>query len=594
MGPRAPQYIPSPLASPISPDLPTVLSGLEQEGDTLIDSAERSRQSTSTQGSLLAVSEDIAQDQIQPFFLKPKVVYASEEVSIVAGEEEYNQVVPAEQRFDDQIKVDVTELYDNFGQTPSTTAKSNETLNSVGGMAKVETHIPDSSWTLKLPELSFSSNDLGSLLANEPGGIEGDGDKRTRSHTFHGTATDIAELTRDNNANDASQPSPAIQFTGPSPVVPPANSLKYPPAFPPRQSSPLKVGYFPPNDSARDLSRTNATTGNNEHDLEAGGPEDNSSHIKDLTRTDRKRLSLVTSGMGLAAASAAAAASRTQQDNVAGSESGLGKSLLDLPSWDLAPLSPPVDVKETMVSTTTSSATTSPMNAHRASLGPKPQDSPGADSSFVNDILSPASATLMTPTTPLTTREARILAGREALLRMTPDKQQLQRGISASSTSSSIASSSEKSTVAGQDMDVAGQDEQDVARSAATKSRQSHRSDQSQASEGGVFGAVPGRGQLVDVPPEKLVFPDLSLKPIPLKAYRVRKMTLQERNMTYSLACEEFTRARSGLDVWALRCMMQDRPALMKGNIYFSSKCINKSKQINGPLTNAAMLLLWH
>ncbi|KAF9541507.1 hypothetical protein EC957_003005 [Mortierella hygrophila] len=581
MGPRAPQYIPSPLASPISPDLPTALPGLNQEGDTLIDSAERSRQSTSSQGSLLAVSEDIAQDQIQPSYT-PEVIFKSEEVSIVEGDREYDQVVPAEQGFDDQIKVDVTELYDNFGQPPSTTTKSNDTLSSVGGMTKIETHIPDLPLTLKLPELSFSSNDLGSLLADGPGGIEGEGDKRTRSHTFHGTSTDIADLTQDNGANDASQPSPTLQFTGPSPVLPPANSLKYPAAFPPHQSSPLKVGYFPPNDSARDLSRTNTTTGNNEQDLEAGGPEDNSSHIKDLTRTDRKRLSLVTSGMGLAAASAAAAASRTQLDNTAGSESGLGKSFLDLPSWDLAPLSPPVDVKETMASTATSSATTSPMNARRASLGSKLQDSPGADSPSVNDILSPASATLMTPTTPLTTREARILAGREALLRTTPDKQRPQRGISASSTSSSIASSSEKSTVVGQDICLAGQDAQDAARSAATKSRQSHRSVQSQSSEGGVFGAVPGRGQLVDVPPEKLVFPDLSLKPIPLKAYRVRKMTLQERNITYSLACEEFTRARSGLDVWALRCMMQDRPALMKDPPAIVRAIVGKQAQGHG------------
>ncbi|KAK5814531.1 hypothetical protein F5H01DRAFT_346814 [Linnemannia elongata] len=582
VGPRAPQYIPSPLASPISPDPPTALPGLEQEGDMLIDSDERSRQSTSSQGSLLAVSEDIAQDQIQPSSCTPGAIYESEGVPTVEGERKGDQVVPAEQGFDDQIKVDVTELYDNFGQLPSTTAKSNDTLRGVDEMAKIETHIPNSPLTLKLPELSFSSNDLSSLLTSDPGGIEEEGDKRTRSHTFHGTATDITELTQDNSANDASQPSPAIQFTGPSPVVPPANSLKYPAAFPPRQSSPLKAGYFPPNDSARDLSQDNTTTGNNEQDLEAGGPEDNLSHIQDLTRTDRKRLSLVTSGMGLAAASAAAAASRTQQDNTAGSEIGLGKSFLDLPSWDLAPLSPPIDVKETIALTTTSSATTSPMNARRASLGPQPQDSPGADSPSVNDILSPASATLMTPTTPLTTREARILAGREALLRTTPDKQRLQRGISASSTSSSLASSSEKSTVAVQDMDVTGQDAQDITRSATTKSRQSYRSVQSQAYEGGVFGAVPGRGQLVDVPPEKLVFPDLSLKPIPLKAYRVRKMTLQERNMTYSHACEEFTRARSGLDVWALRCMMQDRPALMKDPPAIVRALVGKQAQGHG------------
>ncbi|KAG0280732.1 hypothetical protein BGZ95_009011 [Linnemannia exigua] len=575
MGPRAPQYIPSPLASPISPGLKSALPGMDHEGEETLDfTAERSRQSTSSQGSHLAVSANMIQDQTQQqqkpsYTLTSEVTYEEEEVSIVE-EPEDNQVVPTQQDFDDQIKVDVTELYDNFGQVDPATNKYSDSLSGIGGMAKIDTHIPDSPLTLKLPELSFSSNDLGSLLANDSqapghGAIESEADKNTRSHTFNGTATDIVDLTQtqdSNKNNDAS--SPAIQLTGPSPLTAPANSLKYPAAFPPRQSSPLKVGYFPPNDSARDLDRTEPTGANDEQDLEAGGPEDNSAHLQDLTRTDRKRLSLVTSGMGLAAASAAAAASRTQLDKA--SDSNLGKSLLDLPSWDLAPLSPPVEVKETIASATATSTTTSPMNARRGSHGQqKPQDSPsGADSQFVNDVLSPPSASLMTPTTPLTTREARILAGREALLRTSPDKQRLQREISGSSISSSIASSSEKSTVAGQDMDAAAMDSQDSARSATTKSRQSQRSVQSQSSEGGIFGAVPGRGQLVDVPPEKLVFPDLSLKPIPLKAYRVRKMTLQERNMTYAIACEEFTRARSGLDVWAVRCMMQDRPALMK------------------------------
>ncbi|KAG0315674.1 hypothetical protein BGZ97_007965 [Linnemannia gamsii] len=589
MGPRAPQYIPSPLASPVSPGLTTALPGLEQDGEMSIDSAERSRQSTSSQGPLLAASHNNTQDQIeqqQPSAYTPTVIYESEEMSIFE-EVTNDQVVPTGQGFDDRIKVDVTELYENFGQPASTTTKNNDTLSSVGRMTKIDTHIPDSSLTLKLPEFSFSSNDLGSLLASGPSGIEEEADKRTRSHTFHGTASDISQLTQDNSASDTSLPSPAIQLTGPSPVMPPAALLKHNAAFPPRQSSPLKVGYSPPNDSTRELSRAHTITTSIKQDLEAGGLDDHSSHIHDLTRADRKRLSLVTSGMGLAAASAAAAASRTQLDNSQGgtvvrSELGLEKSLLDLPSWDLAPLSPPIDVKETLASTTTSSTTTSPMNARRGSLGSKAQDSPGADSQSVNDILSPASATLMTPTTPLTTREARILAGREALLRTTPDKQRLQRGISASSTSSSIASSSEKSMMTGQDMDASGLDAQDVARSVTTKSRLSQRSVQSQSSEGGIFGAVPGRGLLMDVPPEKLVFPDLSLKPIPLKAYRVRKMTLQERNITYALACEEFTRARSGLDVWALRCMMQDRPALMKDPPAIVRAIVGKQVQGHG------------
>ncbi|KAF9912272.1 hypothetical protein EC991_000163 [Linnemannia zychae] len=573
MGPRAPQYIPSPLASPISPDLTTALPGMGQDGQDALDSTvERSRQSTSSQGSLLAASADVIQDQTQQssFTVASDVTFETEETMIVEGAEGADQVVPNYQDFNDQVKVDVTDLYDNFGQpAPATTKHKLITLSNLGGMTKIDTHIPNSPLGLKLPELSFSSNDLGSLLAGGSqasghDGIGGEADKRTRSHTFNGTASDIAELTQTQDSNSSDASSPTIQLTGPSPVAPPANALKYPTAFPPRQSSPLKVGYFPPNESVRELARTEPTAGNDEQDLEAGGPEDNSSHLQDLTRTDRKRLSLVTSGMGLAAASAAAAASRTQLDKA--SESTLGKSLLDFPSWDLAPLSPPVEVKETMAPTTTST-TTSPMNSRRGSLGqqPKPQDSPSAaDPQSINDILSPPSASLMTPTTPLTTREARILAGREALLRTSPDKQRLQRGISASSTSSSTASSSGHSSMTGQDPDAAVMDSQDATRNAATKSRQSQRSVQSQSSEGGVFGTVQGRGQLVDVPPEKLVFPDLSLKPIPLKAYRVRKMTLQERNMTYAIACEEFTRARSGLDVWALRCMMQDRPALMK------------------------------
>ncbi|KAF9105204.1 hypothetical protein BGX29_000479 [Mortierella sp. GBA35] len=335
MGPRAPQYIPSPLTSPISPGLTTALPGLDRDGLETLDSAERSRQSTLSQGLVLAVVSDITQDQFQ----HKRPSHTTSTTDLADGQEDVSmpmveaaaddQVVPTGQEFDDQIKVDVTELYEKFGQTAPLPSKHQETLGSVGGIAKIDTHIPDSPLILKLPELSFSSNDLGSLLS------EGDVDK----------------------------------------------------------------------------------------------------------------------------------------------------------------------------------------------------------------------------------------------------------GISASSTSSSIASSSGKSTAigqtAGEDLDAQGPDGQDPCRRSTTKSQQSHRNVQSQSSEGGVFGTVPGRGQLMDVPPEKLVFPDLSLKPIPLKAYRVRKMTLQERNFTYAAACEEFTRARSGLDVWALRCMMQDRPALMKDPPAIVRAIVGK--QVQGP-----------
>ncbi|KAG0051785.1 hypothetical protein BGZ83_003311 [Gryganskiella cystojenkinii] len=145
----------------------------------------------------------------------------------------------------------------------------------------------------------------------------------------------------------------------------------------------------------------------------------------------------------------------------------------------------------------------------------------------------------MTPTTPPTTREARILAGREALLRLSPDRNRVQRGPSASSTASSIAS-----TVSSTAM-------HDITEEAAGIAEVAHQ-------------VIRPSSHAKHIPAENLVFPDKSLRPIPLKAYRVRKMTLKERNDAYTEAVQEFTRARTGLGVWALRSMMQHRPTTMQ------------------------------
>ena len=155
------------------------------------------------------------------------------------------------------------------------------------------------------------------------------------------------------------------------------------------------------------------------------------------------------------------------------------------------------------------------MNVRRVSIGVK------QDSLTDGSLMSPASATVMTPTTPLTTREKRILAGREALLRTSPDKQWMSRGTSVSSTTSSQPSG-QGSTGDHDDSETLGS--QDASRKTSVRSV---------IQTGGVFGAVPRRGQMKEHASEHLVFPDQSIRPVPLKAYRVRKMTLKERNQTY-------------------------------------------------------------
>ncbi|KAF9357007.1 hypothetical protein BGX26_004381 [Mortierella sp. AD094] len=581
-GPRAPQYIPSPLASPVSPNytekniLDSDLEGGQSSNDSL-SATERSRaKSLQSQGSLSSVAADLAQDDRQDNIAKAdslieertkeqEVDYETT-VHWSSADQETNQDHPC----DDGIKVDVTELYENFGQKPSLVGQDvmdpeevveeEERIRYAGGLIQPENTSQGSSLSLKLPELSFSNNDLISLWSPTTGsapeslGVDGT-EKRTRLHTFHGHS-------------EASQEKDQLAASSLGSSA--ASSLRMSVAFPPKQPSPLKAGYLSSQDSRQDLpaieeaatvvisdENSDATV------IEAGGPSDELANLKNHARSDRKRLSLVTSGAGLAAAVAAAgsrAQLATNQGDSADTKSELGRSVLDLPTWDLAPLSPPVEVVETV----SASAAASPMSVRRGSMIQTQHDSLAVENQHLNGIMSPSSATILTPTTPLTTREARILAGREALLRMSPDKQRVQRGISASSTSSSIASvekpGSTTSSGDGNDTETLT-DPLEASRRASIKSQNSQ---QSQQIHEGVYGAVPERGRLTDVQPEKLVFPDQSIRPVPLKAYKVRKLTLRERNQTYAQACQEFTHARTGLDVWALRCMMQDRPGLMK------------------------------
>ncbi|KAF9115041.1 hypothetical protein BGX27_009159 [Mortierella sp. AM989] len=573
IGPRAPQYIPSPLASPVSPSCPEKnisSSDLLESGRGSNDSLstlERSQvKSSQSQGSLSSVAADLLRDDVRDGSVENAVDEFERHTMPEDNEASMNLSLASQEpsqdhRYDDSIKVDVTELYDNFGQKPTLSENDVEERSQyAGGLVVPENVAQGSSTSLKLPELSFSGDDLTSLWAPPTGSlpdtleVEG-AEKRTRLHTFHGHS-------------EASQEKDQLAATSLGSSV--TSSLRLSVAFPPKQPSPLKVGYIPSAECKQGISAdeeiasvaliTDETPEN--PGIEAGGPSDEHANLKNHVRSDRKRLSLVTSGAGLAAA-VAAAGSRTQlaadQEDSINTNSKLGRSVLDLPTWDLAPLSPPVEVKETI----SASATASPMSARRGSMVQTQQDSLTVDNQHLNGIMSPSSATIMTPTTPLSTREARILAGREALLRMSPDKQRVQRGISASSTSSSIASSIEKPASATNSGD--GNDTETSAESLEATRRASIKTQNSQQSQHeGIYGAVPERGQLTDVAPERLIFPDQSIRPVPLKAYKVRKLTLKERNQTYAQACQEFTRARTGLDVWVLRCMMQERPNLMK------------------------------
>ncbi|KAF9953946.1 hypothetical protein BGZ72_005051 [Mortierella alpina] len=547
MGPRAPQYIPSPLASPVSPDSAMAEAFAQDAASAL--AAESQLKPSASHGSLSAAAADLMRGQQEE-----GQVAEMQTDDLASGDRdvERDQEVPGDQAYSDDIKVDVTELYENFGQRKPVEFKQ-DPMDEDHDDYKIE--IKESSQSagvtvsepLKLPELSFSNNDLTALWASGSGptpAIEHELEARPRSHTYHGEST--AEAPSAHTFSDASL-------------------------------------------------------------MEPGGPlgdRAQSTQFREQVNSDkRKRLSLVTSGEGLAAA-----ASRAQMERTQGDERAAARSVLDLPSWNLAPLSPPVEVKETgNASVTAIQTTAASANSRRGSIGQRAQDLAQAEQVVPDGILSPSSATVLTPTTPLTTKEARILAGREALLRMSPSRQRVQRNVSAASTASSSTLPngrvSDTTTSLGStrelddDGDLATSASQaERARRASLNSQQSQRTHSSGGSSG-VFGAVPERGHLTDVPPDRLVFPDQSLRPIPLKAYRVRKMTLQERNRTYAQACEEFTRARTGLDVWALRCMMQDRPALMKdppvsvravsarlanGSMYTQTDTLSRTSKSNG------------
>ncbi|KAG0200927.1 hypothetical protein BGX28_006152 [Mortierella sp. GBA30] len=539
MGPRAPQYIPSPLASPVSPDSFTPTDEASGQDEALGLSKRTQLRPSTSQASISAVAADLMKEeqQQQPGYSQGLSAvrgyidtqvegYSSQGLTSSDVLEGREQEVPGIQVGDD-IKVDVTELYENFGQRKPDHKRQGNAMTEDRSDYKIEINedvmlSEKTAAPLKLPELSFSNNDLIPLWTtgsgSVPDSVQGS-EPRTDLQTYLGPPSN------DTNGRESSIPSASTEqgteAGGMQPVGPPSNRA-----------------------------------------------------FREQGSDRKKRLSLVTSGVGLVASTSRAQIERLHYEQRPGSElSSSARSLLDLPSWELAPLSPPVEVKETsnIPSGPTAAAST---NSHHGSLSHKTQDPSHVEQLVsTNDIMSPASATLMTPTTPLTTREARILAGREALLKMSPERYRVQRGVFAPSTVSSVASSAGKHGYATLLESTREQDDGNDAaaarvphertRRASLKSQQSQQTHSSDGSTGEIVGVVPERGHLADVLPEKLVFPDQSLRPIPVKAYRVRKMTLKERNQTYAQACEEFTRARTGLDVWALRCMMQDRPALM-------------------------------
>lgn len=536
MGPRAPQYIPSPMASPVSP------SSDQSLGDNLADDdtpKPKSVKGAASHGSLSAMATELMQEHEQGQL-------ESLTLAIGGDTNDIKQLTSSslEIEFDDTIKVEVAEQsgdaeaeidQEDIAEDDYKVEIKESPLGRIGGMAG---SAPDTKSTgqpvagslpFQLLELSFSTTELTSLWNPSSkssslldlGSSLDRSEQRTRSHTFHGMS-DLnllgGDISNENMAQSNSSLSSSISTT----ISEPSSSSSFLGAsksqgtFPPKQPSPLKEGHLADQDIALELEHDAARQSGS--GPRAGGPDDNRPNLRDHTRGDRKRLSLVTSSMGLAAAAAAAARST---EDISGVQNPKEKSILDLPSWELAPLSPPLTVKEisganpNAGASESSSAAPSPMNVRRGSIGVRKD--------FLSDgsLMSPASATVMTPTTPLTTREKRILAGREALLRTLPDQQRISRGTSISSTTSSQPSG-QGSTGDHGDSETLGS--QDASRRTSFRSV---------VQTGGVFGAVPQRGQMKEHVPEHLVFPDQSIRPVPLKAYRVRKMTLKERNQTY-------------------------------------------------------------
>ncbi|GJJ74393.1 hypothetical protein EMPS_06751 [Entomortierella parvispora] len=527
---RAPQNISSTVASPISPGVPK---------NNILQSGQGTAATKELQEQEIGLNQDITL------------------VADIQGGVETN-VAQREVSYDDNIKVDVTDLFESFGgalkrdqTTGNTCASDGFKVNPEESTADLGVRRSIGQSAPKLLELSFSSNDLTSLwtlgngtsIQNGEGGAE----KRIRSHTFNG----LSKL-------DERSSSDSTQFNASSHVIPQnAVILERSPSLEIRDVSLDEDTDTMVQVLSTDRSDDDSFTGQEVRlVMQPGKPNEEQARLKEqIGASDpRKRLSLVTSGSGLAAAAEAAAASRRDTQRPA------SLSCLDLPSWDLAPLSPPIEVKEI---NSVQSAVPSPMTV-RKEFADTQQQQQGCVHSTVDqnniNVSSPGSASLMTPTTPLTTREARILAGREALLRMSPDKSRVKRGTSASSTASSLTSSvSEPAKYNHREGgDSVGTEEASLSTSSTS----------SGVASSGVFGAILQRGESPfkqgEVSAERQTFPDQSLRPIPLKAYRVRKLTLKERNQVYAEAVQDFTRAKVGLDVWALRSMMQDRPALMK------------------------------
>ncbi|KAG0223525.1 hypothetical protein BGW41_005461 [Actinomortierella wolfii] len=506
----------------------------------------------------------------------------------------------------------------------------------------------------RLLELSFSSSDLTSLI-DTAGSLGVDNN-------------DALPLPQAIKANDqvANASVPAMVIAAASPGT---ASAKNHASFPPKQSSPLKEALVANGEESKaatvateettmtampteeDVRDTNSMDSSQPPPTNDALMESSNSVMEDVepavvprkhgsfTARDqgRKRLSLITTGVGLAAAS-----SSTQPNNTL-------SSYLDLPAWELAPLSPPVFVKEstgssltasvlsnttnTTTTTTTGTATTTTTSTTVTStrsppptrkLPPPPIQQDNNDDNTMaapgGQVATPVSATaMMTPTTPLSTREARILAGREVLLRSSPESHRSAHRtasiMTTSSTTSSLATTASDQKVptyetasmsSGDSMSSGGGTKGVVAGTIARYKvgmgtlqywkQVQEQEQQNLKGAGGVMGAIPGRGRMIEVcqpssaqqgqsettfqdrnkevevskegiikvRPERLVFPDQSIRPIPLKAFRVRKMTLAERNQAYAQACHDFAKARTGLDVWILRSMMQDRPELMK------------------------------
>ncbi|KAF9586065.1 hypothetical protein BGW38_010055 [Lunasporangiospora selenospora] len=437
----------------------------------------------------------------------------------------------------DNIKVDVTDLYDNFGQAEVYPIKTthqyqlqledspNTDSPVPGGMATI-CRVPLA--PLELPSPSFSSCDLEGLVASVEENVISQRGQIGRAPLVPQQET-VAASTQH-------QTSAFLLGSAPSVFKHPRQSGKHSHLGNAQQQSIIR----------RDGLHLGAVAVESAEGFDSIGP------------LSRSRVLYDTYQSGLVVSEAPSSLkvlvpSTTVISNMHTSFQA-EETPLDLPSWELAPMSPPIEVKDvnhqsSLLSTTMASVITTKGNASKYPPANGTNNSSGI--TFVTTAVSSAGATLNGSSLKVQQKPSSSQQG-DTPTHFQDEKRNWHDTPSYSTSVPSRYSSTTESEL-GRMNSVASLRRNSSA--CPTIKRTPSTSGSQSAREGeGLEGMVAG----------KIVFPDLSLRPVPLKSYRTRKLTRAERNDSYAQACHDFAKARTGLNVWILRFATQEPPALLK------------------------------